>query len=156
MYTIDNLDKVLASLNKLSATPLTFTQIGDKLDFDISAQELDAILFKLEKEGYIITRDKNDSGWPTYNLSFDGLLFLEKSLPRYKNRPYKSSLIKEKRRQIWTTTKIAAAVINAIMILSIAAWGVWVQMQTNEKDSKQVKPIINNASNRSLDTSKSN
>lgn len=142
-------------MNRITDTPQTYTQIGENLDINISAQELDAILNKLEKDGYIIRQEKNESGWSVYHLSFDGLLFIEKSLRAYKNRPYKSGIIKEKRRQIWTITKIAAAVLNAIMILVIAAIGVMVQMQTNENNRTQKSPIIKSAPNRSLDTSKS-
>jgi hypothetical protein len=80
MYKIENLDRVLASFNRISESPLSFTEIEQGLDFQIALQELDAIVLKLAKDGYITPKEvisKSPINEYRYYLSFDGLMFLE-------------------------------------------------------------------------------
>jgi hypothetical protein len=140
MYSIDHLDAVLASLKVITNVPLTDKEIEEKLSFKIEMQELDAIISKIEKDGYVNTYPILTNGQKT---GYEGLMFLENSLRRYKDRPYRSALIRERINRLWRVVKISAVTLNSLLVLAVAAWGVIVQQQNNAKERvSNQQPVI--------------
>ena len=122
MIPDEKLDKVLSHLDNDNEFPEDVDDIRPKLDFDISAKDLYAILEKLHKDGYADFKFGKTGGVPNnnkyYYITFHGRLF---RLQKGYQRQTRDTKIKT----IWTNIKITMAVINAVIILSIAA-GVYV------------------------------
>jgi len=95
--------------------------------------EIPLIIEKLEKDGYIkkiISDNPNSSKiFPPYNciLTHDGFLFFDRG--GYESE--KKSLTSKRRRNMFKTTAIVA---NAIIIISISLFSVYVSYDSNKKD----------------------
>jgi hypothetical protein len=88
---------------------------------------LNGILQKLIQDNYIIKHPKSNQkeDFDTYEISFDGLLFLSRKGYRKRNRI-------EAIKHIWIIAKIIANMLNAVMILVIGALSVYVVNKSNE------------------------
>ena len=111
------------------------------LSHDVRRDVDGRIIFdKLEKDGHITKKHQREGQSSfEYYISLDGIVFVENSL--YEGRPYYSERRRETIKNTWVKIKITAAVLNAIIIILIAAWGVIVQMQANEKSDNKEQPI---------------
>ena len=140
----DILDNILVYLDNNELYPESHTDIKEKLSFDISDKHLQLVLDKLCLDGYIDMRHGKTDGEPNdlkyYHITFHGRLFLSRD-------GYRQETIIQKRKGNWTRVKTIAATINAMIILVIAASGVYVawdakrmSRQLEEKD-KQIQQL---------------
>ena len=85
--------------------------------FDVS--NIHAIINKLEKDGNLdVSYYKNDkSSNKLYNISFEGLVFLENAPFIFQHKPYRWKANKGTIKTIWEIAKIIIVVLNALAIL---------------------------------------
>ena len=140
----DILDSILIYLDNDELHPESHTDIKENLSFDTSDKHLQLVLDKLCLDGYIGMQHGKTDGKPNdleyYHITFHGCLFLSRD-------GYRQETIIRKRRNNWTRVKTIIATINAMIILVIAAAGVYVawdakrmSRQLEEKD-KQIQQL---------------
>lgn len=132
MRQFEKLDLLLSIISRkkdfISSKDL-YSEINEKID----SKELTPIVNKLYLDGYIekkISGNENNSNLkPPYfcRTTFSGLLFIEKG-------GYNSEYKKRNRDAIWTKSKTILNSLNAIIILIIAALGVYVSWDSKKKD----------------------
>jgi hypothetical protein len=134
MTHIEKLDKILEfiTINDENRSRHSKT-IYQKFENIIPENEIPLIIEKLEKDGFIkksiIENPNNSKLTPPYAclLTYDGYFFFEKG-------GYKT----QKKRILWeslkTKTKTIVIVLNSIIILIIAAFGVYYTYESKEKD----------------------
>lgn len=134
----DQLDTVLRHLDNDLPDRETFTDIMKNIGFDISDKNIELLVNKLVNDGHVQASPLTSGGHPngkySYNITFQGRQFLNHSFI-YKNRPYKAKATLAKINKVWTIIKTTVVVINAVIILSIAAIGVWVSYDSKQKDA---------------------
>lgn len=134
MTHIEKLDKILEYIAKNDENRSRHSKkIYQKFENIIPDDEIPLIIDKLEKDGFIkkiIIENSNISKViPPYAclLTYDGFFFFEKG-------GYKS----QRKRKIWESVqakaKTTVIVLNSIIILIIAALGVYYSYESKEKD----------------------
>lgn len=134
MTHIEKLDEILDYISNNEENRSRHSKkIYQKFESVIPDNEISLIIDKLEKDGFIkkiiIENPNNSKVTPPYAclLTYDGFFFVE-------NGGYKS----QKKRNIWESVmskaKTTVIVLNSILILIIAALGVYYSYESKEKD----------------------
>jgi cell division protein FtsL len=105
-----------------------------KINPETISTNLDVLLEHLVDINYAssITTDQKSItqvNHKAYRITFQGLLFLEKT-------SFKDEISKGKRMAIWTVAKIIAVIINAIIIIIIGIASIYVPFKSNQKDEE--------------------
>jgi hypothetical protein len=133
MTTEKKLDDVLKYLDNENDNFEDFRNIKSKFE-DLKNKELDLILDKLFLDGYIIKKDSTsenaDKLLPPsyYRITFHGKLFISRG-------GYQIETNANKWKNIWIKTKTVANTINAIIILILAALGIFISYESKQKDT---------------------
>lgn len=139
MTADDQLDSVLRYLDNEEEYPELHSEIKSKLSFSISEKDLELLLDKLYIDGHVSFKTGKTGGQPNdirnYFITFQGRQFLNHSF-LCKNRPYKAHATLAKINNAWTIIKTIVVVIHAVIILFIAAIGVWVTYDSRQKDTE--------------------
>ncbi len=99
----------------------------------LTVEEIRLITDKLKNDGYIVKNYNEEISSAKHNpnficyLTFEGLLFLERGGVKSENKRIKLSTI-------WTKAKIIASTLNAISIVAIGFFGVYVSYDSKKKD----------------------
>ena len=126
------LDLVLENISEAKEF-IASKKLFENLKNVIDKKELTIIVNKLFIDGYIEKKilggEKESKLTPPYfcRITFSGLIFLERG-------GYYSENKKLQLENIWTKAKIVANIFNAILILIIAAAGVYVTIDSKKKD----------------------
>lgn len=138
----EQLDTVLRSLDHDLQVRETFTDIEERLkksNFDIGVKNLDLLLDKLAIDGHIEKEHVISGGVKvnrfTYNISFQGCLFLSRGGYVSQSRQIKNNI------RLTTWTRIANAA-NAIIIVGIAAFAAWTSFSQSQQEDKNKHDII--------------
>lgn len=123
MKRIDNLDKVLNHIYLVSENLASIPETEISMNTGIEIDELSEYLEELGKRGFV-----NNYNYGSY-ITLRGRLAIENSKNR---KPFKDELNDKRLKKYWTITKIAAGVMNAIIIIGIA---IWAQTSANEKNN---------------------
>jgi len=121
---------ILCESKEFVASKDLYSKTQNKID----SEELTPIINKLYFDNYIekkiSARAKNTQLTPPYfcRITYSGLLFVERG-------GYVSETIRVKRNSLWTKTKTIANFLNALLILIIAALGVYVSWDSKKKDN---------------------
>ena len=132
--TAKQLDKVLMYLDNEEQFPETHLQIKRKFNDIFTDKDLYMILEKLCNDGftnfhYLTKVNGDNTNTKTYYITIHGRLFLERGGFMYDNKIHT-------RQAIWTVAKTTAATLNAISILFIGIFGIYISNQSNIKDIK--------------------
>lgn len=144
--TPDNqLDTVLRHLDKDKDHFATgrdlIAQFRADTKLNISDKDFDMLLHKLVLDGHVEEKPSNDTNIDRllppnfFRITFQGRQFLNHAFI-YKNRPYKAKATLAKIANAWTVLKTIVIIIHAVLILIIAAAGVWVAYDSRQKDLK--------------------
>ena len=132
----EKLDKLLTALSK-NTQHNNLIDIVEYLDFEMEQAEFQILAEHLVEVGVAdcIVIDNSYasffSSYKKYRISLKGLLFLETS-------SFQSEVNKEKNKKLWIRVKTIAAILNAVLVLAVAAWGVYITQQAND-DKKENK-----------------
>lgn len=127
-------DKILVYLS-----PNEIGLINDKSSFALATKleteryVISTLLDHMQADGFVTnieTSSKMDGGLggKIATITPHGLYFLHKG-------GYTSVKKQESLQRAWTIVKIIAAVLNALLIISIAIWGVTTQIDANKKST---------------------
>jgi len=111
---IEKLDNTLAALNNDNQKKESFNKVQSLIVFETTNKELELILNKLYKDGYIESKNIAKEGNPKimkYNITYDGLMFSQ-----YEGG-YKEKINKDKVAKIYPLVVQTMAGIGAIGIL---------------------------------------
>lgn len=137
----EKLDKVLTYLDNDEKFPENIDNIRSHLDFNIDNKELLRILQKLITDNCVDFTFGTSEGKPNnlryYYITYHGRLFLSRG-------GYHQETIFLIRKKRWMKLKTITAAMNAIAIIIIAAWGLYIAYQSMNKDEEiqQLKQII--------------
>lgn len=96
------------------------TIVKEHFKGDESTWDIEGMLIKLDKDGYVDTGEKENDrklGWTketTYKISYEGRLLFENSS---QNKPYFGLNNKKRLNKIYTVTRIVITAINSVAIL---------------------------------------
>ena len=133
MTQSEKLDFVLNILSE-SKNFVSSKELYSETENTIDKDELTPIIGKLFSDNYIekkiIDKPNNSKLTPPYfcRMTYSGLLFIERGGFTSENK-------RIKRNSIWTKSKTIANFLNAIIILIIAALGVYVSWESKKKDT---------------------
>ena len=132
MNTTDKLDLILNKISDVKdfiASKDLYEQLKEKID----AKEFTPIVGKLFMDGFvekkILDDDNNSRLTPPFfcRLTFSGMMFLE-------DGGYTKQMRRKSLNNAWMKTKLVANILNAVLVLLIAAAGVYVTIDSNKKD----------------------
>lgn len=127
MSRISDLDKVLDYVRHFSIN-LAPIQDGElSMNVDIEIDLLVEYLEELKNRGYI-SYDRNGS-----YITLQGRMALENAK---NSKPFQEELGNKRIKKIWSITKIIAAVLNGIAIISIAIWS---QLKSDKKNDLETE-----------------
>ena len=145
------LDAVLRYLDNDEDYQESHEKIKERSKLGYGDKDLQLILDKLCGDGYVSFSHMKSGGKPidakTYYISFHGRLFLERG-----GFQKESKILKRKNN--WTIAKTIAAILNAISILAIGVWGVYVSKESKLKDEQiyNLESVIDSLQNQTVTT----
>lgn len=132
MNPSDKLDSILEIISKKGEF-IYSKEISQMLPIEISIKDLTPIIDKLVYDGYVLKKisekENVSSLTPPFHcrITFEGSLFLE-------NGGYRKKIKSIKLNENYTKVKTIANVLNAFLILLIAAAGVFVSLESKKKN----------------------
>ena len=98
-----------------------FEDISNNLPKKLNSKEFALVLDKLSDDNYIQKIVMTSAGKPinnwTYNISFQGRLFLDNTLYPWRRHPYSQMRGMQRIKAIWTVAKTIIITLNAFAIL---------------------------------------
>ena len=128
------------------------------LKFKTSEYIIAYLVDLMAEDGYVSAMEASGDTSPLsgriVSITNKGMAFLEFG-------GYKKKKSREDLADVWSITKIVAGVLNALLVLAVACWGVTTQIEANNKqnpkgDGNKNLPVILSEPNKGADSLKAN
>ncbi|RZJ91594.1 MAG: hypothetical protein EOO20_04735 [Chryseobacterium sp.] len=119
------------------------TELSNQLNLDY--EDTVYLIDELGHSGYIRVQDATNAATGPIGLRLATITAKGKSFLKYGG--YSKVQAGERRERIWTIVKTVAGTLNAIVVVCIAAWGVYIQAEANKKqerfnDREEIKSYV--------------